>query len=684
MLANRSRRLVLLFTLVALALLPTLTATSATARTYTQSQLIEIAQNVVRQNSSNWQVNPDQLQIAKVIATDDGLTTVRFTQIVSNIPVLNSLVAVTLLSDGTYLSHVSKVSKVQTIATVQESPSTISKVALAAFARRNHLIGHSNSVVSATAQVADPDLVDFVKGKVQLVWQVKIQNFSHAQLFSSVFVSDESSKPISIRRMVQAFSAFPTPYVCDLQKSKPTARFSADFSSKRIGNLVRKYIGKSPEYPLCENSDPARITKTSASSVKAITETVNYFRDKIGVDIAAEQYLGNIAPYANFGKNLDAKVYCTRYPKSKYCVATISGYTNVCAYDSDSRSVECPLENAFWVPWTSSECHSGVCSGIFFGAGFDKANDVVAHELAHGVTGSDAFPTGLCDACDAGSISEALSDFFGEAVDQLNAAPKELADPNWRMGEDINGGPFRNMAMVGAAKSCRTSFDWVPIKQIDDDWDSRCDSHTNLGPADRFAWLISNGGTQNGITVAPIGTAPWNSNNVYQLCNSNGSNCTATVNMTRLAFQVLAKLDGNISYGNFGDAINQACVDLTNAKKNPFPSSYCGEVRKALGATGIAPLEISNVTRVFSYTGTPSAISAQFGTTNSVIGSDVTMRILFKSSGSQYWQTLDIENTNSSGIVNFSVTFPDAGTYRIASVPSSSVGNYYSTSYTIN
>ncbi len=665
-------------------MLPSLANTPASAQMYSQHELQKIAESLIKQNANEWQVDASQLRLAKVIGTNDGLTTFRFTQVISDVPVLNSLVAVTLLSDGKYLSHVSKVSAVEALAPAQVTASNADQIALGAFNTRHKITGDTSSVVSTTSQLADPALVDFVKGEAQRTWQVKIQNASYPELASFVYVSDVTAKPLAIRQMSRSFDAFPMPYVCDLQKTKPTARFAPDVSTKRIGRIVRKYIGLASDYPLCENSDPARIRRTSASSVKAITETVKYFRDKVGVDIAGEQYLGNIAPYANFGKKVDAKTFCKKSPKSRFCVATISGYTNVCAYDSQNRSVDCPLENAFWVPWTTAECRSGVCSGIFFGAGFDKANDVVAHELAHGVTSSDAFPTGLCDTCDAGAISEALSDFFGEAVDQLNAAPMESADPNWRMGEDINGGPFRNMAMVGPAKSCRTAYDWVPVRQVDDGWDPQCDSHTNLGPADRFAWLISNGGNQNGIDVEPIGTAPWSNKNVYELCNRAGSNCTATVNMTRLAFQVMAKLDGNITYSDFGDALNLACTDLTNATKNPFQSSYCDSVRDALGATGITPLKISNVTRVSRYTGTPSAISAQFGTSDLVVGSTVPMRIQFRATGSQYWQTLDIENTNSSGVVNFSVTLPDTGTYRIATVPSTSVGTYVSPSYLVN
>ena len=680
----RSRLIVCWLALVGVAILPNLATTSASATTYSTQQLVQLAKSYVKQNSAQWQIDIGQLQVAKVIATDDGLTTIRFKQTVSDVPVLNSLVAVTLLSDGSYLSHVSKLSSSQEVSPLHTTARSASELAVTAFVNQNRTSNDSSSVVSAHSVIADPALVDFVHGAAQRVWQVKIQNSDHPELASSVFIDDKTSRPLAIRKMSRPFGAFPMPYVCDLQRTKPSSHFAADVSTKRIGNLNRKYIGRTNSYPLCEKSDRARVTSSSAPAIKAITETVNYFRDKVGLDIAAEQYLGNIAPYANFGKNVDAKSYCNRYPKSKYCVATISGYTNVCAYDSQSHKVECPLENAFWVPWQTSECHSGVCSGIFFGKGFDQANDVVAHELAHGVTGSDAFPGGLCDSCDAGSVSEALSDYFGEAVDQLNPSSNEAVDADWKMGEDIKGGPFRNMAMVGNTESCMTAYDWVPIKQIDSTWNSRCDSHTNLGPADRFAWLISNGGAQNGIEVSSIGTAPWNSNHDYQLCNKSGSNCTATVNMTRLAFQVLAKLDGNISYTEFGNALNQACTDLTSAKKDPFPSSYCNEVRNALAATGIDALRITNLTRVFNYTGTPVTISAKFGTSDSIAGSAVPMRLQFQPTGTQSWQSLDTEDTDSSGTVNFSVTFPDSGSYRVSTVPSASVGTYQSSAYTIN
>ena len=64
---------------------------------------------------------------------------------------------------------------------------------------------------------------------------------------------------------------------------------------------------------------------------------------------------------------------------------------------------ECPLDNAFW---------SG--DQMVYGAGYTSADDVVAHELAHGVIQHTA---GLVYWYQSGAINESMSDVFGELVD---------------------------------------------------------------------------------------------------------------------------------------------------------------------------------------------------------------------------------------------------------------------------
>jgi hypothetical protein len=224
----------------------------------------------------------------------------------------------------------------------------------------------------------------------------------------------------------------------------------------------------------------------------------------------------------------------------------------------------------------------------------------------------------------------------------------------------------------------------VPIKQIDSTWNSTCDSHTNLGPADRFAWLVSNGGKQNGITVSPIGNAPWSSTGTYQTCNANGDNCTAIVNMTRLAFQTLAKINGNTSYSQFGTQLSSACNDLMQAKSDPFPANYCLQVKKALAATGISSLKLVITTKpVTAKLRTAVTVAGKLTATNLVAASGVPIVLQFRSNTASSWSTLTTMTTSTSGIVSASVKFPSSGSYRLATVSNSSVGKYLSPSVSV-
>lgn len=228
------------------------------------------------------------------------------------------------------------------------------------------------------------------------------------------------------------------------------------------------------------------------------------------------------------------------------------------------------------------------------GRGF-VADDVIAHELAHGVSGYEAFNATMSN--DAEALSEAYSDFFGEAFDQLTTRPGEAVDLNWGMGEDVTGstpGPFREMRETGR--------DAVPYYNDAECWNSAGDEHNNNGPADRFAWLIANGnggdnsdvasiclpndgGLVRSISVAPIGTQPSNG-----LCASGGSNCTAIKNMSILVFAALPHLTSAATYSDFGREIATACSTLSGASgwvDGMSHPEYCTEVGFALDATGI-------------------------------------------------------------------------------------------------
>ncbi|MDH3680445.1 MAG: M4 family metallopeptidase [Acidimicrobiia bacterium] len=89
------------------------------------------------------------------------------------------------------------------------------------------------------------------------------------------------------------------------------------------------------------------------------------------------------------------------------------------------------FNNAFW---DGDEMTFGDGDGVIF-TGFARSLDVVAHELAHGVT---QFTSGLIYKNQSGALNEHFSDVFGAAITQWeNGETPEDAD--WLIGDEIMG-----------------------------------------------------------------------------------------------------------------------------------------------------------------------------------------------------------------------------------------------------
>ena len=71
-----------------------------------------------------------------------------------------------------------------------------------------------------------------------------------------------------------------------------------------------------------------------------------------------------------------------------------------------------------------------------YGDGFSQADDVVGHELTHGVT---QFTSNLFYYYQSGAINESLSDVFGEFIDQTNGTGTTRRRCGGCSGEDIPG-----------------------------------------------------------------------------------------------------------------------------------------------------------------------------------------------------------------------------------------------------
>lgn len=105
-------------------------------------------------------------------------------------------------------------------------------------------------------------------------------------------------------------------------------------------------------------------------------------------------------------------------------------------------------QNAFW---NGQQMVFGDGDGEIFNR-FTIAIDVVAHELAHGVTESEA---GLIYFQQAGALNESLSDVFGAMVKQFRLQ-QTVDRADWLIGEGllakgINGKGLRSMSAPGSA-----------------------------------------------------------------------------------------------------------------------------------------------------------------------------------------------------------------------------------------
>lgn len=154
-------------------------------------------------------------------------------------------------------------------------------------------------------------------------------------------------------------------------------------------------------------------------------------------------------------------------------------------------STSCPYGNAYW---------DG--AQMVYGTGYASADDVVGHELTHGVT---QYESNLMYYAESGAINESLSDVFGELFDLSydSAWDDDSAGAAWLMGEDLppGVGPIRDMAdptVFGNPDRMTSPYYWgLPGDSYG--------VHVNSGVNNKAAYLIATGGTFNGRTMVGLG-----------------------------------------------------------------------------------------------------------------------------------------------------------------------------------
>lgn len=196
-------------------------------------------------------------------------------------------------------------------------------------------------------------------------------------------------------------------------------------------------------------------------------------------------------------------------------------------------------------------------------AGFPLADDVVGHELTHGVTD---YTSGLFYYYQSGAISESLSDLWGEFVDLTNGAGDDSPAVRWLMGEDITGeGAGRDMADPPAFDDPDRMTSPLYYSDSGDRGNPDHDNggvHTNSGVNNKAAYLMTDGGTFNGYVVDPLGIDKVAA--IYYEAQT-------------------GLLTSGADYHDLYEALYRACLNLVGGPEGITPDD-CQEVRDATDA----------------------------------------------------------------------------------------------------
>ena len=200
----------------------------------------------------------------------------------------------------------------------------------------------------------------------------------------------------------------------------------------------------------------------------------------------------------------------------------------------------CP--NAFWY---------SPANQMIYCTGMPQGDDVVAHELTHGVTDRTSK---LFYYYQSGAINESLSDVWGEFIDLTNGRGNDTAGVRWLVGEDSAVGAIRSMAdptlygdpdKMSHANYATGSTDSGGV-------------HTNSGVNNKAAYLMVDGGTFNGHTVTPM----------------------ALTKVARIYYEVQTRLlTSGSDYLDLHNALYQGCLNLVGT--NNISNSDCDNVREA-------------------------------------------------------------------------------------------------------
>ncbi len=443
--------------------------------------------------------------VSRTTPSSTGGSVVRAEQVVDGVPVFGGQIVMSLDADQGVVSVSAATTVATEVAAARVSEARARALAVAVTARTHHVATGSLTVLDQGRKLYDPAVVHVVDPLgVRPVWAFEVSN------------------AVEVRETV----------LVGTRRGEVALHFNntAALNRRICDNANKHTVSSSAQVPAC--ATPARVEGGAARNVE--------------VDAAYDNLGATSQAYAELdGLDLTDLIGFTR-SGTKALAATVRW----CFSDDD-----CPYPNAFW------DGHQMV-----FGAGYARADDVVAHELTHGYVARTA---DLFYLHQSGALNESLADTIGEIVDHRNPLSPQ-SDSSWTLGEDL-GIPAAVRSMLDptlhAQPDKMTSSYWHAADADDDNGAV----HTNDGVGNKTAYLISQGGTFNNQSVTGI----------------DGTD-TGLAKTGRLYLETIPRLTSGAEYADLGRVLTSTCDQLAAQSTGGFTAADCTQVRAAAAATELS------------------------------------------------------------------------------------------------
>ena len=220
----------------------------------------------------------------------------------------------------------------------------------------------------------------------------------------------------------------------------------------------------------------------------------------------------------------------------------------------------CPYANAFW---------NG--EQMYYGTSYATADDVVGHEMTHGVTERTS---GLFYWSQSGAMNESISDIMGEIIDHRHVQPVGEA-VTWTMGEDLPIGAIRNVQNPPAFNDPDRTGSALYVKEACCGYPDSDGVHSNSGVGNKTFYLASQGGTFNGQTITGIDTGD-----------------PLLTRSAKLWLLVDQSLSSGSDYADLGAVLDQSCQALIGT--GVMNAANCTAVHQATLATELHLTPVNN------------------------------------------------------------------------------------------